>query len=214
MPTLRPALLALAALPALAAPAPAGAATLVVPECSAALPGQRTVALRGTGFRPGSLVQLAADGQAVGTVQADAAGGIADTLLAPALSSLRRTIQTFQLTGTDDAGTTATVPLQVVRVTATLPERARPASRVRFRVSGFQPGRRVYLHVRRNGRTRGTFRIGTATAPCGVVSRRMRYMPLRRFTTGVYDYVFQLSPRFRPADPAVRLRVSIVRRRG
>jgi hypothetical protein len=205
----------LTALAALVVPATAGAATVAVQPCAVTLPGQRTVAVSGAGFTPGGTVNLVADGQTIGSgVPVDASGSFRTATLAPELSSARRNLQTFQLTATDSSGVSAASPLQITRVTAVLPQRARPRSRVRISVFGFAPGRPVYLHVRRAGRTRGTFRIGTASAPCGRASRRLRYMPLRRFSTGLYDYVFQLSRRYRSTDPAVRLSVSIVRRAG
>jgi hypothetical protein len=199
-----------------AAPAAARGAELFVAPCSAALPATKTIPVRGTGFAPNQVVQLAADGQSFGSATTDATGTFQDTFFGPSLSSPRRMLQTFQLTGTDPAGGTATVPLQVTRVSATLPDRARPASRVRMRVYGFQPGRTVYLHVRRSGKTRGTFKIARAASPCGTASRRLRYMPLRRWSTGTYTYEFQQSPRFRADQPRVQLRIAIVRtvRRG
>jgi hypothetical protein len=207
------ALLTAGALTVLAVPSAASAAAVLVRPCSVTLPGQRTVAVQGSGYTPGSFVRLQADGQTLGAgIPVDQAGSFSTATFAPQLSSARRNLQTFQLTATDDAGVSAAAPLQITRVTATLPSRARPRSRVRFSVFGFAPGRPVYLHVRRAGRTRGTFRIGTASAPCGRASRRLRYMPLRRYRSGTYDYVFQLSSRYRSAEPAVRLSVSIVRR--
>jgi hypothetical protein len=203
----------LTVLAALALPATASAASIFVPSCSRSLPGQRTVAVSGAGFTPGGTVNLVADGQAIGTgIPVDASGSFRTATLAPELSSPRRNLQTFRLTATDTSGVAAAAPLQITRVTAVLPQRARPRSRVRISVFGFAPGEPVYLHVRRGDRTRGTFRIGTGSTPCGRASRRLRYMPLRRYSPGRYDYVFQLSRRYRPADPAVRLGVSILRR--
>jgi len=203
---------ALAVLTSLAAAPGASAASLAVPPCSVSLPGQQTVNVQGNGFAPNSFVRLAADGQSFGGLQADAAGNVAGAVAAPPFASLDRNLQTFALTGDDGAGNTATADLRVTRVTATLPDRARPARRVRYRVFGFAPGRRVYLHVRRGGRTRGTFRVGTAAAPCGTASRRMRFMPVRRFSTGTYEYWFQLTRKFDRTQPSVRLRIAITRR--
>jgi hypothetical protein len=196
--------------------APAQAAQLVVPPCSATLPATKTIPVRGTGFAPNQVVQLTADGQSFGSATTDAAGNFQDAFFGPTFSSPRRMLQTFQLAATDPAGGTATVPMRVTRVSATLPDRARPGSRVRMRVHGFAPGKTVYLHVRRGGRTRGSFRIGRPAAPCGTASRRLRYMPLRSWSTGTYTYEFQQSRRFRSDKPRVQLRIAIVRtiRRG
>ena len=195
----------------LAVPATAPAATLVVPPCSPSLPGQETVAVQGTGFTPNQVVRLTADGQSFGTATADAAGNFQDAFFAPPFASARRMIQTFDLAGTDDAGIAATAPLKVTRVSATLPQRARPSRRVRMKVFGFRPGQVVYLHVRRGGKTRGTYRIGRAKSPCGNTSRKLRYMPLRRWSTGTYSYEFQQSRRYQADEPRIQLRIRIIR---
>lgn len=194
-------------------PATAQAATVVVPECGRAIPGEQTIPIQGTGFTPNSFVTLrTADGQTIGGAATDAAGNFADTFLGPDFAA-KKNRQTLQLTGTDAQGVAApTVPFQTVKVTATLPERAKPRKRVRFRAFGFVTGQRVYLHVRRGNKTRGSFRIGKAKGACGIASRKLRYMPLRRYSTGNYDYVFQHGRKFDPAQPGVLLRVSIFRR--
>jgi hypothetical protein len=145
----------------LAVPASAQAATLVIPPCSVSLPGERTIPITGSGFAPNSFVSLTADGQSFTSVQADAAGNIAVAATTPVLRSINTTQQTFRVAADDRAGNTAAAPMRLTRVGADLPDRARPSSRVRMRVFGFAPGRVVYLHIRRAGRTRGTFRIGT-----------------------------------------------------
>ena len=205
----RPILAALVALFLL--PATAHGAALVTLPCSASLPGQKSVPIQGSGFAPNSFVRLFADGQSYAGAQVDAAGNFADVFFAPTFRSIATTQQTFQVTADDGMGNTAAAPLQVTRVGAKLPDRSRPGNRVRMRVFGFQPGRVVYLHVRRGGRTRGTFRIGTAASPCGTASRRLRYMPLRRYTSGTYTYEFQQSRRFDRAKPRVQLRISVFR---
>ena len=199
------------ALVLLAVPAAASAATLAVAPCSASLPGTKTVAVQGTGFTPNQVVRLTTDGQSLGSATADAAGTFQAAFFAPPFASPTRMIQTFDLAGVDDAGLTASTPLKVTRVSATLPQRARPSRRVRMKVFGFAPGRVVYLHVRRGGKTRGTFRIGKAKTPCGTTSRRLRYMPLRRWSTGTYQYEFQQSKRYEADQPRVQLRISIAR---
>ena len=196
-----------------AVPAGAQAAAIVVPECGRIVPGQKTIPVSGSGFTPNSFVTLrTADGQTAGGAATDAAGNFADTIFGPSLG-LNDVRRSLQLVGTDAQGLASPpVPFNVVKITATVPDRARPGSRVRYRVYGFQPGRTVYLHVRRSGRTRGTFKVSRANGACGIASRRMRYMPLRRYSTGTYDYYFQHTKRFDRSEPGVRLRISIIRR--
>jgi hypothetical protein len=197
----------------LTVPVAAEAASVAAPSCGRVVPGQPTIPVSGSGFTPGSPVTFrTADGQTLGTAVADAAGNAAVTVPGPNLpADVER--RSLQLVGSDAAGLVSpAAPFDVVKITATLPDRARPGSRVRIRAYGFQTGRTVYLHVRRSGRTRGSFRISRARGACGIASRRLRYMPLRRYSTGAYDYIFQHTRRFDPSEPGVRLRISIIRR--
>src|SRR5687768_15850454 len=150
----------------LAVPSAAQAAAIAVPQCARVLPGQQTIPISGAGFTPGSSVQVtdAADrGNSLGTALTDAAGTFNDLFFGPTFPDADTNRLTLNVAGTDAQGVASPpVPLQVVRVTATLPDRARPTSRVRYRVYGFETGKRVYLHIRRSGRTRGSFRISTA----------------------------------------------------
>ena len=198
----------------LAVPASAQGATLSIAPCSVSLPGERTIAITGGGYKPNSFVRLTADGQSFTSAQTDAAGNFATAAFSPSFRTIRTTQQTFQVAADDGAGGTAAAPMTVTRVGADLPQRARPTSRVRMRVFGFVPGRVVYLHIRRGGRTRGTFKIGTTSGPCGTASRRLRYMPLRRYSSGNYTYEFQQAKRFDAKKPRVQLRISIFRRFG
>ena len=200
----------------LAVPSAAHAAAIAVPQCARVLPGQQTIPISGTGFTPSSSVQVtdaANQGNSLGSTSTDVAGNFNDLFFGPTFPDADTNQLTLNVAGTDAQGVASPpVPLRVVRITATLPDRARPTSRVRYRVYGFETGKRVYLHVRRDGKTRGSFRISTAKGACGIASRRMRYMPLRRWSTGTYDYMFQHSRRYDRTKPGVRLQISIVRR--
>jgi hypothetical protein len=200
----------------LAVPSAAHAAAIAVPPCARVLPGQQTIPISGTGFTGGSFVRVndaAGANNTLGSTNADAAGNFNGLFFGPTFPNADTNQLTVNVSAVDDRGVaSAPVPLQVVRITATLPDRARPTSRVRYRVFGFESGRRVYLHIRRGGKTRGSFRISKANGPCGIASRRLRYMPLRRWSTGIYDYYFQHTRRFDRTKPGVKLRISIVRR--
>jgi hypothetical protein len=194
------------------APAAASAAEVTVPECVRSVSGQQTLTVAGSGFTPDQLVTVQANGETVGTALANATGAVSASFLPPALSSPNRNVQTFQLTATDAAGVAAgPVAFKVTRITVDLPDRAHPRSRVLYKVYGFAPDRNVYLHIRRGGRTRGSYKIGKAAGACGMTSRRLRYMPLRSYRTGVYDYFFQQSRRYASAQPYLQVQVSIVR---
>lgn len=207
---------AILAAAALSLPAGASAATITsASPCPRVVPGvvERVLPLSGGGFTPNSAIRFTADDQPVGSAVADAAGNFAAPLFPPSFSSSRRNLQTFQIAAVDSAGVAAPAIAQaVVRLSVGLPSRSRPTRRVAFRAYGFDPGGAVYLHVRRGGRTRGSYRIGTADQPCGRASRRLRYMPLRRYSPGSYDYWFTQTPRYdRRAVPVVRARLTIFR---
>ena len=65
------------------------------------------------------------------------------------------------------------------RITVVAPPDSNPSRKVRFRLFGFRPRLRTYLHVRRAGRTKGRFALGRTAAPCGTLIKRMRFMPVR-----------------------------------
>jgi hypothetical protein len=158
-------------------------------------------------------VTVRADDQVVASGQADAAGSFIAAIPAPALRSTSTQEQTFALTATDGAGIAATpAELQVVRYGVTMPQRARPRDRVRYRAFGFERGERIYLHVRRNDRTLDRFSLGEAEGECGKASKRMRYMPLTRYRTGTYEYWFSQSPRFSLKALSFVLNVTVFRR--
>ncbi|HWT94748.1 MAG TPA: hypothetical protein VN238_17260 [Solirubrobacteraceae bacterium] len=197
-----------------ALPVAADAAEIAVPACSPFLEGERTVAVQGTGFAPNSEVTLTAGDQKLGTARANEDGAFRADAFGPAFSSERKNVQTFDLLAKDAEGTSATADLQMTRINATLPAKARPTSRVTYRVYGFTPGRTVYVHVRRGSKTLASHKIGPAAAPCGTASRRLRYMPVTNAAAGSYVYWFQASKRFDPDVASVRLPVEIVRRSG
>ena len=165
-------------------------------------------------FAPGASLTFTADGSAIGSGQADAAGHYDNSAapFAPPPLPIGRDLKTVQLTADDGAGTVAgPVPVQVVNVAVRAPANAAPSKRVRFRVFGFLSNQRVYLHIRRNGKTKGRFSLGRTHAPCGTLTKRMRFMPLRHYTTGTYRYYFSHSKTFRKSQVFYEARVKIYR---
>ena len=76
----------------------------------------------------------------------------------------------------------------------------KPRKKVKFRMFGFQTGKRIYLHIRRGEKTKGRFTMGTANGDCGLATKRMRFMPLRNYKTGTYEYWFGHSKKFSKQD--------------
>src|SRR5688572_4107168 len=115
---------AAAGLAALVAPSSAQAAAITVPPCARVVPAQKTVPIAGTGFRAGGFIRiLDAAGQSLGNTQADATGAFNDVFFGPTFPSDDTNQLTLQVSAVDDQGVaSAPVPLQVVRVTATIPD--------------------------------------------------------------------------------------------
>jgi hypothetical protein len=180
--------------------APAQSATVGSPApCVRIISNLKTFPVIADGFAPGAFLNFKVDGSSIGSGQADPAGHFdnsGDPFFPPALPS-NRDIRTFQLTADDGAGLVAgPVPVTVSNVVVRAPANAKPSKRVRFRVFGFLANQRVYLHIRRNGKTKGRFSLGRTNAPCGRVTKKMRFMPLRHWRFGTYRYYFSHSKRF------------------
>ncbi len=205
--------IALAAGLGLAAPAPGATVASQVP-CVRYLPGVKSFPLTATGFPAGAALTFSADGSSFGSGQADAAGSFdnaQDPFFAPALPA-GANLRTYQVTADDGQGTVAgPIAVPVSRITVVAPPDAKPARRVRFRLFGFRAGERTYLHVRRDGRTKGRFALGRTAGPCGTLTKRMRFMPLRDYRTGTYRYFFSHSRRFRRDRAIYQARVRIYR---
>jgi hypothetical protein len=191
----------------------AQAATLESPvPCVRSLAQVKSFPLRATGFPAGASLSFLADGRFFASGQADAAGTFdngLDPFVAPALDGYLRTLQ---VTADDGAGTVAgPIAVRMTQIAVDAPSKASPAERVRFRVFGFADGRRVYLHVRRNGATKKRVTMGRTSAPCGTLTKRMRFMPLRNYRVGTYLYAFSHSPRYRKDRTIFQAKVRISR---
>jgi hypothetical protein len=195
----------------------AEAATVATPvSCVRVIPGVPTLPVNASGFTANSPITFTANGQAVGTGTTDPAGGFDNTAnpfdpngILPA----NKNTSTFQLSASDAAGVAAapiTVPIARVRVTGPT-HRVKPHKRVRLRVFGFAPGKKVYLHVRRKSKTKGTFSLGKADSPCGNTSKRIRFMPLEHYAFGTYTYAFSQKKKYSKKTTIYVAKVTITR---
>jgi hypothetical protein len=194
----------------------AEAATVATPaQCVRIVPGLQTFPVQASGFTPGSTITFTSDGQFLGSGTADQAGGFDNsaTPFDPPLLPANKNTTTVQLAATDSAGlAAAAIPVPVSRVIVTAPAHVKPPTKkVRFRVFGFLAGKKVYLHIRRGGKTKGRFSLGRTKGPCGLVSKRMRFMPLKRYSTGTYEYFFSHSKKFKKSKVIFGGKVSITR---
>jgi hypothetical protein len=172
----------------------------------------KTFPLQGAGFAPNALVSVASDGAPLDSIQADAAGSFSGAISAP-LMGTNSNRENVSITADDGQGHPAgPLALPEVRLTVDWPDRVRGNKRVLFRAYGFpEAGKNVYLHVRKRGRSKGTFSLGKADAPCGLTKRRMRYLPISRPATGVYDYYFDQNKKFSRSTTLIRFTVTFTR---
>jgi hypothetical protein len=200
---------------AAAAAVPAGASAAAVQTDRPCYIEQQPMAIGGTGFTPGADVTVDTE-QLFAFGNADPAGNFLFTSeTAPIVPTIVPDQKTFTLTAKENGTPVASTTFQVANFAASVtPSRAKPTSKVRYRFSGFPQGKNVYVHVRRNGRTIGNAKMGKALGPCGRLSVRKRFMPVRRgrVAFGTYTYQFDTRPTYRStATPRIRVQVSIFR---
>lgn len=76
-----------------------------------------------------------------------------------------------------------------------------PLEKTIWRFAGFEPGRPIYFHTRRGGRTY-TKRIGMAKSPCGTLRKRLRGLPAwprKNVDFGTYRVAVDTRRRYAPA---------------
>ena len=172
-----------------AAATPAGAAGVETLPCVQYSAGEASMPITGTGFSPNGLVTLSTTTPSnpnpapLTASPLNAAGAFSKAAMPPLLEDPNVNQQSFNLIATDTTDPAAPVQaapvgFQVVRWGMTIsPQPKRPTQVVTYTARGFTPGKPVYVHFRFRGQTRRTVRLGVASGPCGIVSRRMRAMP-------------------------------------
>jgi hypothetical protein len=200
----------------LAAPAAASAAGTVQPAAPCVRyvptdPPAPTLGLTAEGWAPGSTLTFKVGAREVGIGQTDTAGGFTTGQSPFTPPEPKGNLQSTTLTADDGAGGFASSPLKIVRLTVDVPDRAKPSQRVRYRAFGFRPGARLYLFVRRGGKTRGRFVLGRPKGACGTLAKRLRYMPLRTWKPGLYEYWYSQSARYSKTTRIYGYRIRISR---
>jgi|GEM_PF-1767783 len=187
---------ACAATAGLAAQASAATISTTIP-CVANLGfgGALTLPLAGTGFTAGGSVTIRTSSPSDPTVRdlttltADAAGNIAaqTRIDPPPLRSPTTIQQAFTLVaidGANPANVATTTFKQVAFGFSASPDTGKPSRKVTYTARGYLPGKPVYAHFRFGGITRRDVKLGVATSPCGIVSKKMRLLPTKtRFGT-------------------------------
>lgn len=218
--TIRSAVAAGVGLAALALPSSAFGATITadkqcyISTVQGVQPIVEPITLTGSGFTPGSRVNIAVDGQFVAQVQADPAGNFTAGRVSP--PSISKGEKGFTITASDLAGQTARA---VSRVTSfgvsASPRRARPRSRVTFRARGFTgsgvtDSRVLYAHYIFKNKHIKSVRLGRVSSPCGTLKKKARQIPLKRPRIGTYNVQFDLAKTYKARRlPFVRLQISV-----
>jgi hypothetical protein len=169
----------------------------------------RTLPISGTGFEPGARVAVdystpVSPGRTFLTaVTADATGSFSTRAVPPLFHAFSTREQVFDLTATtEEPPVEASTRYRQILFGYEMTPRASSSTRVvRHIVRGFPTGRSTFLHFRLAGRTEGTVRLGRTAGPCGIVSRRMRALPLKVKTGRWTVYADQrraFSPLTRP----------------
>lgn len=199
----------------LAAPATAVADPAVAPSSSCVRyvdtsPPAPTLGVVSSGWAAGVPLTFKLGGQTVGSGTTDATGAFstgAEPFTPPAPKG---NLQTVPLTAEDGAGAVATTQVRLVRLIVTVPGgRSKPSRLVKYRAFGFAPGKRLYLFVRRGGKTRGRFLLGRTKGDCGLLTRKMRFMPLRTYKPGLYEFWFSHSKTYSKSTRIYRYTIQI-----
>lgn len=153
------------------------------------------------GFSPNAVVSLANDDGDRTSVTTDAAGSLVVAIGPPAGDDLPRPgSREIVFTATEDANP-ANVATAVGRIAplafATDTGPKSPAAKRAWYFSGWTPGKAIYAHFRLGGRTRGTYRFGVATGPCGLYQRRAPGIAIKgRVGAGAWTIQVDQAARF------------------
>ena len=181
------------------APATAAADPVVAPTSPCVryvdtAPPAATLGVVSSGWAAGAALTFKLAGHPVGSGRTDAGGAFntgTDPFTPP---EPKGNLQTVALTAEDGTGAIATQPVKLVRLIVTVPNgRYKPSKLVKYRAFGFAPGKRLYLFVRRGGKTKGRFLLGRTKGDCGLLVKQMRFMPLRKYSPGLYEFWFSHS---------------------
>lgn len=170
-----------------ASAAPAGAAGVaVVQKCvitASNFPAPITVV--GSGFTPGSTVSLSTRSKKnptpvlLRTTPVAANGGFITAAPAAPYNSDKTLDQRFDIFASDGQVGAANSFRQVKLSYQRVPSSSRPSKKIRHIARGFTTGKTVWAHFRHGGKTRATKRLGKASGPCGIVTRKMRSLPAK-----------------------------------
>lgn len=155
--------------------------------------GAAAIPISGSGFTASSRVNLRTTTKSepgpkyLATATTDASGSFATATGAAIFDSDTTRDQRFNLIASDDAQITALTSFRQVRAGYNrFPEPTQPRQRVKHIARGFTPGKTIWAHFRRYGKTHAHKRLGVARGPCGIATRKMRVLPVKRARLGTW----------------------------
>jgi len=192
--------------------ADAGAAAVAVPVSCVVTTNNSAdpvLPIVASGFVPGSFVSFSTATKSKPTpsfltsAQADAAGVVRTAARGALFNSSKTYDQSFSLIASQGGTPVAATTFRQVQGGFTFNFRngASPRQKVRYRARGWVPGKNVYIHFRFKGKTKKNVKLGRATSPCGVVSRKIRALPLSRLRVGTYKIYVDQSRKYSKNTP-------------
>jgi hypothetical protein len=172
------------------------------------------VELAGTGFTPGSMVNIVVDGNTVATnVPVDSAGALpAGTTVKAPLQERGERAFTITVAEQQNAAQTVSVQTMVTNLTVKVrPKRAHPTDRVTVEGRGFtRPDRSVWAHYVRGRKERRAVKLAAAsTGPCGTFTTRITQFPFKRPRVGRWILQIDQQRRYSPAPGTAFVKLEI-----
>lgn len=178
--------------------APAGAATVATDKpCYLET---EPMAVAGQGFAPGTVADVQGAG-VFGSTPVDAAGNFGLQTAAPALGTTKPTVRRVTLTASDGVNAAeATIRVSTFRAD-TKPRARRPGTVVKWRVSGFPAGAKVWAHYVHGGKQQRRVSFGRMPNNCGVLTRRLRQLPIDDPARGKWRIQLDTKKRYSAKTP-------------
>lgn len=140
-----------------------------------------------SGMPPGETIALNLDLAVVSEVPIDANGNGSTTFEVPRGRPPLPMKVRAQISLDILAETTFRLDAPFVRMS---PKRAKPTSRIRYRLSGFARSGPIYVHVVRGSKRVRRVTLGKPKTRCGELVKRIEQLPLRRPRKGTYVVQF------------------------
>jgi hypothetical protein len=207
-----------AALLAPAALASQASAVVIVPTagCYVNARHEAAVTILGSGFTPGDDIAVNGNGF-FAHATALPNGTVAVRGGAPILPTSGPAVRRYTLSAQDESAGSAVLATTTIAVTnfavSVTPSTVKhlATDKVRYRFSGFRPGRHIYAYFRRK-ETLGRFTFPKAAKPCGTDQARALIYPGGHPGHDKYTVTFEQSSRFsKTAIPRVSTILSIIR---